>query len=179
MAKDYFSKSDKNVRPVEGEIVPQTSASGMFKEINNVNSNDLPFLKRWQFLRDTAQAKADHYKEMALTLFEYQQKDYRNQMDALLQSRGKQIITDTAIRDADINKRLAELDEEQKDYFEEYIYNFKTKRMLKYNERMTSIEKLTADGKITLDQEKEIKDQMAELKAGIDASFVEKYRLKK
>lgn len=170
--RELFSSPGHRKSGINGEIVASADTASVVKQVSNVDISELPFYKRWSVLRDTAESKADHFKEMAKLIHEYQQRDFRNQLDAQLISRGKQILADTAVGDADVNRRLAVEDEKEKEFFEEYIFNFKTKRVLKFNERMAKVDAMLASKEITEVQATEIKDQMATLRNDIDASFV-------
>lgn len=170
--RELFSTSGSKRQGISGEIVTTADTASVVKQVSNVDISDLPFYKRWEVMRDAAESKAEHFKEMAKLVHEYQQRDFRNQLDAKLQSRGKQILADTAVGDADVNRRLAIEDEKEKEFFEEYIFSFKTKRVLKYNERMAKVDAMLASSEITEDQAKEIKDQMTTLRHDIDTSFI-------
>lgn len=175
MAKDYFSKKNEG-KVIDGstsELVKMGDEVGSIQAIKAATLNDVSWFKKYQVLRDTANAKADHYKEMALTLFEYQQKDFKNQLDALLISRGKEISRDAFERDIKVNQDLAKLDEQQKEFFEEYIFEFKSRRAKSYNQRLQRLSDMKESGEITANQEAEITADLDMLKKGIDESFVD------
>lgn len=170
--KDYFS-TKKEPETLTGEIVPAISAQTVIQESQSSDLKGLSFFKRIEVMRDAAEGKADHFKKMGEMVHEYQQKEFRNQMDAQLQSRGKQIVAETAMRDASINRRLAELDETEKEFFEEYIFKFTTGRTKKYNQRLRSVQEMETSGDITPEQMEEINTTLKDLKKDIDDSFID------
>lgn len=173
MADDKYFSRKKDSKAISGEVLTPGDSLQVIHGAQDANLSELSFWKRLTVMRDVADDRADHYKEMAKIVHEYQKRNFRAEMDALLTSKGKDIVARTAENDMAVNERLARLDEKQKEFFEEYIFSFKTKRMVKYNERIKRVENMRSSGEITDEQADEINSQMADLKSDIDDSFVD------